>query len=205
MTDESSTFEQSVRTAVAQGQAELTRLDALADAVAETIAESGRYESSPSDSSSQLGELLRGFMRDLRHHLDHERDALGSFNIVFFGRTGAGKSTLMSAFGELDGEYVSPGPSDWTTGVHHVQWHDCRLFDTPGINGWGRTESRENLEATARRAVETADIVLLCFDSQNQQAMEFAKIASWIRNYGKPALAVLNVRNSEMAAPGTRP
>ncbi|MGV9671689.1 GTPase [Gordonia sp. NPDC003504] len=205
MTDLSSTFEQSIRTAVAQGRAELTRLDSLADAVAENIARSRRYEPNPSDSSSQLDELLRGFMRDLRRHLDHERDALSSFNIVFFGRTGAGKSTLMSAFGGLDGGYVSPGASDWTTGVHHVQWHDCRLFDTPGINGWGRTESRENLEATARRAVETADIVLLCFDSQNQQAMEFVKISSWIRNYGKPAVAVLNVRNSRWRHPALVP
>lgn len=205
MTDESSTFEQSVRAAVAQGQAELTRLDELADAIAEAIAESGRSEPSQSDSSSQLDELLRRLMRDLRRHLERERDALGSFNIVFFGRTGAGKSTLMSAFGELDGEYVSPGASDWTTGVHHLQWHDCRLFDTPGINGWGRTDSRENLEATARQAVETADIVLLCFDSQNQQAMEFAKIASWIRNYGKPAVAVLNVRNNRWRHPALVP
>ena len=111
----------------------------------------------------------------------------------------------MSAFGELDGEYVSPGQSDWTKKNQHIRWHDCKLYDTPGINGWGHGETRENLEATAREAVETADIVVLCFDSQNQQAMEFSKIASWIRDYGKPAVAVLNVRNLRWRHPAVVP
>jgi len=131
----------------------------------------------------------------LRDHLARQRDALSTYNIVFFGRTGAGKSTLLSAFGELDGAYVSPGESDWTTGVVPVDWHGCRMWDTPGINGWGRTELRSDLEERARKAVETADTVLLCFDTQSQQASEFAKVAEWVREYGKPAIAVLNVRN----------
>lgn len=195
MPDEQWTLEESVRAAVTHGRAELTKLEDLADSLIETV-RGGRSDSSKASAPvSRLDDYLRTFVRNLRAHLDTEHDALGSFNIVFFGRTGAGKSTLMSAFGELDGSYVSPGASDWTTDVHHVTWHDCRLYDTPGINGWGRTESRESLEATARRAVETADLVLLCFDSQNQQAMEFTKIASWIRDFGKPAVAVLNVRN----------
>ncbi|RMH07488.1 MAG: hypothetical protein D6704_05040 [Nitrospirae bacterium] len=43
--------------------------------------------------------------------------ALRTFNIVLFGRTGAGKSTLISAITRGNGESVSQGESDWTTKV----------------------------------------------------------------------------------------
>ncbi len=127
--------------------------------------------------------------------------ALSTYNIAFFGRTGAGKSSLLTAFGELDGERISRGESDWTTDVEPISWNACRLYDTPGINGWGRTRRREELEAAARAAVEIADIVILCFDSQSQQATEFAKVASWVRDYGKPVIAVLNCRNPRWRFP----
>ncbi|WP_336671843.1 GTPase [Tsukamurella sp. USMM236] len=133
-----------------------------------------------------------------------------TFNIAFFGRTGAGKSTLLSILGHLDGARVSDGHSDFTTEVTPVAWNKCQLWDTPGINGWGRPDSGEGtevsskdsaqerrsiLESRARRAVEKADLVLLCFDSQSQQASEFGKIAAWVQEFGKPVIAVLNVRN----------
>src|SRR5664280_940856 len=107
-----------------------------------------------------------------------------------------GKSTLLSALGGLDGELVSDGRSDFTTGVRSLDWHSCRLYDTPGINGWGRTRARPDLEESARVAVEVADVVLLCFDSQSQQSSEFAKVAMWVRAYRKPVIAVLNMRNT---------
>lgn len=155
-----------------------------------------------SESSAVIGaddnvaaDNAREFGDQLRSHLAKQRTALATFNIAFFGRTGAGKSTLLSAFGRLDGGYVSPGDSDWTTEVAEVEWNGCRLWDTPGINGWGRTRSRAELEEAARRAVEVADMVMLCFDTQSQQASEFVKVAEWVREFGKPTVAVLNVRN----------
>ncbi len=184
-----------MRTAVEQGRAELAHLDELTDDLADA------FVPAVSGSIPRLGTFAREFPAELKRHLDRERAALGSFNIAFFGRTGAGKSTLLSAFGRLDGAYVSPGDSDWTTEVRPIEWRDCRLFDTPGINGWGRTENRADLEAKARKAVEIADIVLLCFDTQAQQEMEFTKIAAWIRDHGKPAVAVLNVRNPHWRHP----
>ena len=66
-----------------------------------------------------------------------------------------GKSTLLSAFGELDGAAVSPGESDWTTSVESILWRGCRLYDTPGMNGWGGRKSRDELEAAARKAVRS--------------------------------------------------
>lgn len=128
-------------------------------------------------------------------------EALKDFNIVLFGRTGAGKSTLIEALSHGDGQSVSQGESDWTIDVNPVRWQDCMLIDTPGINGWGRTQKRADLEAKAHRAVEAADIVLLCFDTQGQQVSEFARVAEWVIAYGKPAIAVINNSHPEWRNP----
>nr|ABP45670.1 GTP-binding protein, HSR1-related protein [Mycolicibacterium gilvum PYR-GCK] len=152
---------------------------------------------------SEFAQMRLRFAQESSAHLSEQSRVLSTFNIAFFGRTGAGKSTLLSAFGELDGAAVSPfGESDWTTTVESIPWRGvCRLYDTPGINGWGGRKSRDELEATARRAVEIADVVLLCFDTQSQQASEFAKVADWVTHYGKPVVAVLNVRNPRWRHP----
>src|SRR3546814_5198260 len=61
--------------------------------------------------------------------------------------------------------------------------------------------SRAKLETRAETAVADADVVILCFDTQSQQAGEFSKIAEWVSRYGKPVVAVLNSRNPRWRAP----
>ncbi|MBQ7804143.1 MAG: 50S ribosome-binding GTPase, partial [Rhodococcus sp.] len=198
MVDAGVALQHAVERAVGSGNRELEELDALISSLVKQFAlPAGAHSAATSGAglSPELAEIADGFERSLRTHLADQRRMLSTFNIAFFGRTGAGKSTLLSAFGGLDGGYVSPGESDWTTDVTEIAWNSCRLWDTPGINGWGRTQSRVDLEETARRAVEIADVVLLCFDSQSQQDSEFTKVSQWVRAYGKPAVAVLNVRN----------
>ncbi|MCC5953691.1 MAG: 50S ribosome-binding GTPase [Acidimicrobiia bacterium] len=130
-----------------------------------------------------------------------QRTRLTTFNLVLFGRTGAGKSSLIEALSSGNGEPISQGESDWTTDVRDVRWRSTRLVDTPGIGGWGRTRSRVELEARAEVAVADADVVILCFDTQSQQDGEFAKIAEWVSRYGKPVVAVLNSRNGRWRHP----
>lgn len=202
---EGSDFDRAIASALAAGRDEMAQLDELGEAAI------GSYTISL-PTADGLGTLLQEvasasdvFTEKVRAHLSEQRGVLSTFNVAFFGRTGAGKSTLLSAFGQLDGSDVSPGDSDWTTEVHSVAWRGCRLYDTPGINGWGGRKSRDELEATARRAVEIADVVLLCFDSQSQQPSEFSKVADWVRHYGKPTIAVLNIRNLRWRHPAKVP
>ena len=190
---------EAVAGAVQIGLAELAKLDeVVAEAEARFVA--AREKLSPRRRfgvrrEDGFARVLEGVVADLRNGLVESRRVASTFNIAFFGRTGAGKSTLLSALGGLSGELVSDGRSDFTTDVQPLDWQGCRLYDTPGINGWGRTHSRAELEEAARKAVEVADVVLLCFDSQSQQASEFRKVADWVRDYRKPVLAVLNIRN----------
>ena len=114
---------------------------------------------------------------------------------MLFGRTGTGKSCLIEALTSGNGTSISPGESDWTTEVAITEWGDCRLYDTPGIAGWGRTVERTSLEERAREAVTAADVVLLCFDSQSQQAEEFRKAAAVDSRVRQPMIAILNNRN----------
>lgn len=202
-------FDEALAEALEFGQREIAELASVIDVAAEVYDEAGAKLVRDGDLDAVMGEFSQMRLRfadELSAHLAEQSKVLSTFNVAFFGRTGAGKSTLLSAFGELNGEAVSPfGASDWTETVKPIRWRGCQLYDTPGINGWGRRKSREELEATARKAVETADVVLLCFDTQSQQASEFAKVAAWVTHYGKPVVAVLNVRNPRWRHPARVP
>ncbi|MFJ7165121.1 GTPase [Streptomyces globosus] len=128
--------------------------------------------------------------------------AMDTFNVVLFGRTGVGKSSLVEALTGGDGRRISPGRTDHTTRVEEVRWAGLRLFDTPGTNGWGHDGDNSELEEQARRAVLTADLVLLCFDDGSQLEGEFAKIAAWVLAYRKPAVVVLNCVERPWRDPG---
>ncbi|MDQ0284110.1 GTPase [Rhodococcoides fascians] len=195
----SGSLDDALAKALALGRQELVELASTTDGAMSSYDAVGTKlvrEGERDGLTAEFDRMRTRFADGLSDHLLAQSKVLSTFNIAFFGRTGSGKSTLLSAFGELDGSAVSPfGESDWTTEVKSVPWRGCQLYDTPGINGWGGRKSRYELEAVARKAVETADVVLLCFDTQSQQASEFAKVADWVTHYGKPVVAVLNVRN----------
>ena len=134
-----------------------------------------------------------------------QRQALSTVNLALFGRTGAGKSSLIEALSHGAGLTISTGECDFTVAVRSTTWKGVEFLDTPGINGWGRTVSRDELESRTRKAVEVADIVVLCFDSSSQQASEFEKIAAWVKEFGKPVICVLNSKNGKWRWPSFVP
>lgn len=203
----SRTLEEAISLAVYEGRTAAEDLQLRVDEARKYLAEAVRLVQpfkehigpdggvSPGTASKFI-EQINARSASIQEVFERQRAVLGSVNIALFGRTGVGKSSLIEAMTQGDGITVSRGESDWTVEVRPVQWNACTLQDTPGINGWGRTQERSVLEEHARKAVETSDIVILCFDSQNQEQPEFQKVAEWIHAFGKPVIAVLNCRNA---------
>ena len=133
---------------------------------------------------------------DLQKRLRRRRTGARTFRIAVFGRTQTGKSTLLEALRGGDGRRTSPlGESDFTTRASCFPWPPCLLVDVPGTLGSALRTDPSLLEREARRHVEVADLVLLVYDDLNQTQPEFARVAEWVLEYGRPVIAILNVRN----------
>ena len=125
--------------------------------VSEATTKDDRYKT---ETVQNLLTIVADFNARTQSVFTRQLEVLSTFNIALFGRTGSGKSSLIEAITCGDGESVSQGESDWTTEVRPREWEGCKIYDTPGINGWGRTQDRYELEQKAREAVEVADFVL---------------------------------------------
>jgi predicted GTPase len=193
----STNLEDVTREAVEKSQLVLAEIQAKADALVSTMQRvAGGHGWTGADTPSGRFVLyVQERSAEIERLFAKQAGVAESFNIVLFGRTGAGKSTLIETLTRGTGSPVSHGESDWTTDVEPKPWNACKVYDTPGVNGWGRKNKRADLEERARRAVEVADFVLVCFDSQSQQASEFEKVAAWVKQFNKPVIAVLNARN----------
>ena len=186
--------EAAVRATTAQKVALAHRLESLTQALA--------WEECAASPDGAFGALVAEIRAELeRIHTELLAD-LGTFNVVLFGLTGVGKSTLIEALTQGGGETVSPeGILDWTKTVNGRGCGPLRVFDTPGFAGLKQQEMQDELEK-ARRAAASADVVVICFDNINQLRVEFETVARWIADYGKLAVAVLNVKDSHWRWPG---
>ena len=91
-----------VAAAVEAGIAEVDELKSVVAEVAEALDGATSRLSGSDDSSAgpnAFAELSSAAAHALVQRIEESRSVLETFNIAFFGRTGAGKSTLMSALG----------------------------------------------------------------------------------------------------------
>lgn len=117
---------------------------------------------------------------------------VGHLRIAAFGRTHTGKSTLVEAMVRGDGATVSDGPTDFTKTATVYRRGHLDIVDLPGIEAFGAGgKLRDDI---ARTEVLAADVVLLVFDTINQKATEFAKVARWVVECQKPLVVLLNVK-----------
>ena len=181
---------------------EKTALDGILRSAEDKIRETAlEYQTSPCEVTgmgdvleSQLTEI-RGAVNSLRltftEDLETLKGDLEKFSITLFGRTMAGKSTLMEVLTEGDGSAIGMGAQRTTRDIRRYEWNGLAVTDVPGI---GAFEGEEDTRL-AFDAAKTADLIVFLLTDDAPQAVE-AECFSQVKDLGKPVIVIMNVKVS---------
>ncbi|MDY4415085.1 GTPase [Selenomonas sp.] len=122
---------------------------------------------------------------DLQTLLEQQKE----FSVVVFGRTMAGKSTLMEILTHGNGESIGKGAQRTTRDVRDYRWKGMKVTDVPGICSFDGREDDE----LAMRAAKSADLILFLITDDAPQDSEAEKLAE-LKRLGKNVLGVINVK-----------
>lgn len=143
---------------------------------------------------SELGSLYN----EQIHLLEGKRAQLDEFSIALFGRTLAGKSTLMEILTNGDGSSIGKGNQRNTRDVRSYGWKGLKITDVPGVAA-SEDEGREDEEKAFEAAVQS-DLVLFLITESAPQDSE-ARCLARVRSQGKPILGICNfhqgIKNAE--------
>lgn len=138
---------------------------------------------------NNLLELQEGVSR----RLQQEMEKLTVFKLVVYGRTKAGKSTLMEVLTKGEGNSIGKGAQRTTVDVREYNWNGMTVFDTPGIAASAK-EGRED-EKKAYEAARYGDMLVFLFSDdapQQEEANAFARL----KQLDKPMLGIINCKSS---------
>ena len=173
-------------------------LQSAEDKVRETALE---YKISPCEVVG-IGETFEGQLAEIQGAVDDlrmsfaedlevlERD-LDKFSVTLFGRTMAGKSTLMEVLTEGDGSAIGMGAQRTTRDIRRYEWNGLAVTDVPGI---GAYEGEEDTRL-AFDAAKTADLIVFLLTDDAPQAVE-ADCFRQVKDLGKPVIVIMNVKVS---------
>lgn len=118
-------------------------------------------------------------------------DDMEHFRITLFGRTMAGKSTLMEILTHGDGKHIGKGAQRTTQDVREYLWEGKNLHvtDVPGIGAFGGKEDEDK----AFEAAKKGDLIIFLLTDDNPNPTEAAWMTK-LRQIGKPILGILNVK-----------
>lgn len=159
------------------------------------------FRASPCE-SEKVSEMLSEQLSDIRSSLEnlriafHEdlmnlRENTERFSVTLFGRTMAGKSTLMEVLTEGDGASIGKGAQRTTRDIRKYTWNDLAITDVPGI---GAFEGEED-DRLAFDAAKTADLILFLLTDDAPQALE-AECFRRVVELGKPVIIIMNIKVS---------
>lgn len=125
--------------------------------------------------------------------------------VVLVGRPNVGKSTLFNRLTATRRAIVTARPG--TTRdviVHPVEWEQVRfnLVDTGGMFGASEDPLHEAVLQRGRRAIETADLIVMVVDGREGLAPGDRDIAKAIRAADKPVLVAVNKSDDRRARAG---
>ena len=181
---------------------EKSALDNILRSAEDTIRETAiEYKTSPCEVIG-LGETLEGQLSDIQQSVDNLRLSftedlealkgdLEKFSVTLFGRTMAGKSTLMEVLTEGDGSAIGMGAQRTTRDIRRYEWNGLAVTDVPGI---GAFEGEEDTRL-AFDAAKTADLIVFLLTDDAPQAVE-ADCFRQVKDLGKPVIIIMNVKVS---------
>ena len=171
-------------------------IDATARSLEHAITELEGSRVETSDVVSKLRDQWLQIINDLTAKkqeawaaLEAAESALDEFSITLFGRTMAGKSTLMEILIRGRGDSIGRGGQRTTRDVRVYHWRGLKVTDVPGIGDSEGTEDQERALAAARQA----DLVLFVITDDAPQPIE-AECLARVRSFGKPIVGILNVK-----------
>ena len=138
--------------------------------------------------SSVVNELEQ-LQRTLGSELEERHKRLDIFSVTLFGRTLAGKSTLMEILTRGDGRSIGTGAQRTTRDIRRYYWNGLEVTDVPGVAAFEGAEDEE----LAFKAASQADLVLFLITDDAPQPVE-AECLARVRRLGKPVLGICNVK-----------
>ena len=104
----------------------------------------------------EIQNLFNLISTELSNDLEKNKKNLSDFSITLFGRTMAGKSTLMEVLTNGRGESIGLGSQRTTRDIRSYKWNNLKITDIPGI---GAFEGEED-EKIAFEEAKSADLIL---------------------------------------------
>ncbi len=136
-----------------------------------------------------MSNQLQGAHRESAKRLEAHRRSLAEFSVTLFGRTMAGKSTLMEILTEGEGSSIGKGAQRTTRDVRTYRWRGLQVTDVPGVAAF----EGEVDEEVAFAAAEKADLVLFLITDDAPQPAEASHLAR-VKRLGKPVLGICNLK-----------
>lgn len=146
------------------------------------------------DLASDYGKLLS----KRNTNLGKQKRSLDCFNVMLFGRTMAGKSTIREAITRGDGKTIGKGAQRTTRDVKEYEWNNLRIIDTPGFGAYNGQEDTE----VAHEILEQSDVVLFMLNSDSIQESTFVELEH-VHKLNKPLIFVLNMKK-DLESEGNR-
>lgn len=142
--------------------------------------------------TSMLRDLERDYGKLLSKrnaNLAKQKRSLDCFNVMLFGRTMAGKSTIREAITRGDGQTIGKGAQRTTRDVKEYEWNNLRIIDTPGFGAYNGQEDTQ----IAHEILEQSDVVLFMLNSDSIQESTFLELEH-VHKLNKPLIFVLNMK-----------
>ncbi|EKT4456789.1 50S ribosome-binding GTPase [Pseudomonas putida] len=181
-------------------QGHFEQCDTIIDALSKKLQGVIEHGSQTLTEDKMVEDGLRNMLQDLERdygkllsrrnaNLAKQKRSLDCFNVMLFGRTMAGKSTIREAITRGDGQTIGKGAQRTTRDVKEYEWNNLRIIDTPGFGAYNGQEDTQ----IAHEILEQSDVVLFMLNSDSIQESTFVELEH-VYKLNKPLIFVLNMK-----------